>query len=200
MSIHSLSRSACANGWRAPCTPRFSCLATARHLKMPAPFRTALRPLYTILLLLFDPHPSPTPPALSPALLSFSSYFLPSSPPTSLLDSLFGLCPSRQPSTTAPRHLSLAPRSARIAVDEAHCCSAQGHDFRPDYLSLATLRDTFPSVPILALTATASAAVSGEVRTILHMGRPLPGGRVSEFRGHFDRTNLRYEVPDVFHE
>ena len=83
---------------------------------------------------------------------------------------------------------------ARVAVDEAHCCSAQGHDFRPDFLSLGSLRDTFPSTPILALTATASDAVRADVQEILHMGRPLPGGRVSAFRGHFDRVNIRYRV------
>ncbi|KAL1510601.1 hypothetical protein AB1Y20_006902 [Prymnesium parvum] len=77
---------------------------------------------------------------------------------------------------------------ARVAIDEAHCCSAQGHDFRPDFLALGSLRDNFPSAPILALTATASDAVRADVQAILQMRR------VVCFRGHFDRTNLRYEV------
>ena len=73
---------------------------------------------------------------------------------------------------------------ARIAVDEAHCCSAQGHDFRPDFLQLGSLRANFPETPILALTATASVAVGADVETILQMGQPAPGGRVARFRGH----------------
>jgi len=78
----------------------------------------------------------------------------------------------------------------RIAVDEAHCAAAQGHDFRPDYLSLGVLRASFPSVPILALTATASDAVRADVERSLG----LQPSRVVRFRGHFDRTNIRYTV------
>ena len=84
----------------------------------------------------------------------------------------------------------LAGGLSRIAIDEAHCAAVQGHDFRPDYLSLGTLRASFPSVPILALTATASDAVRADVERSLG----LDPGRVVRFRGHFDRANLRYAV------
>lgn len=77
----------------------------------------------------------------------------------------------------------------RVVVDEAHCCAAQGHDFRPDYLGLGTLRASFPRTPILALTATASDSVVADVRVTLHMGPTL-----TVFRGHFDRPNLRLQV------
>ena len=82
-----------------------------------------------------------------------------------------------------------AGRLQRVVVDEAHCCAAQGHDFRPDYLSLSTLRASFPNVPILALTATASAAVVSDVSATLGLA-----ASAVHFRGHFDRPNLRLEV------
>jgi RecQ family ATP-dependent DNA helicase len=78
----------------------------------------------------------------------------------------------------------------RVVVDEAHCCAAQGHDFRPDYLSLGTLRASFPRTPILALTATASDAVVADVSATLQIRGPAQ----VVFRGHFDRPNLRLEV------
>ncbi len=85
----------------------------------------------------------------------------------------------------------LAGSLGRIAIDEAHCCASQGHDFRPDYLALGVLRSTFPKVPILALTATASDAVRADVVATLQMGR---AGEVTHFKGHFDRPNLSYSV------
>ena len=78
----------------------------------------------------------------------------------------------------------------RFAIDEAHCAAAQGHDFRPDYLSLGTLRSSFPRVPILCLTATASEAVRCDVERTLQMD----GAGVVRFRGHFDRANICFEV------
>ena len=90
----------------------------------------------------------------------------------------------------------LAGSLVRIAIDEAHCAAAQGHDFRPDYLSLGTLRASFPTVPILALTATASEAVRADVERTLGLSGSGAASRVGvvRFRGHFDRANIRYAV------
>lgn len=75
-----------------------------------------------------------------------------------------------------------------IAIDEAHCISEWGHDFRPEYRQLAVLRKNFPGVPVLALTATAIPAVRKDIRDQLG----LTGA--AEFIGSFDRKNLRYRV------
>ena len=85
----------------------------------------------------------------------------------------------------------LAKRLQRFAIDEAHCACAMGHDFRPDYLQLGVLRSSFPGVPLLALTATASDAVRADVERSLQMAA---GAATVRFRGHFDRPNLRYAV------
>ncbi len=75
-----------------------------------------------------------------------------------------------------------------IAVDEAHCISEWGHDFRPDYRNLHALRDAFPTAPVLALTATATERVREDIVRQLR----LHGGRV--FVSSFDRPNLTYSV------
>ncbi|CAJ0952835.1 unnamed protein product, partial [Mesorhabditis belari] len=75
-----------------------------------------------------------------------------------------------------------------IAIDEVHCCSQWGHDFRPDYKFLNILKRQFKSVPILGLTATATAAVLDDVKSMLG----IPGAIV--FRANFNRPNLQYEV------
>ena len=75
-----------------------------------------------------------------------------------------------------------------IAIDEAHCISAWGHDFRPEYRQLAVLKRSFPHVPVLALTATAIPEVRKDIREQLGLIRPR------EFVGSFDRKNLRYRV------
>ncbi|MHC4410482.1 MAG: RecQ family ATP-dependent DNA helicase, partial [Planctomycetota bacterium] len=77
-----------------------------------------------------------------------------------------------------------------IAIDEAHCVSQWGHDFRPEYLQLDVLRERFPGVPRLACTATADARTRAEIVSNLK----LEGGHV--FATGFDRPNIRYLVAE----
>jgi ATP-dependent DNA helicase RecQ len=77
-----------------------------------------------------------------------------------------------------------------IAIDEAHCVSQWGHDFRPEYLQLDVLREHFPGVPRLACTATADARTRAEIVTNLK----LDGGHI--FATGFDRPNIRYLVTE----
>lgn len=71
-----------------------------------------------------------------------------------------------------------------IAVDEAHCISQWGHDFRPAYLDVGILRDHFPDVPILALTGTATEKVLEDISSILKLNHPIT------FRSGFERENI----------
>ncbi|MEB3322076.1 MAG: RecQ family ATP-dependent DNA helicase, partial [Synechococcaceae cyanobacterium] len=75
---------------------------------------------------------------------------------------------------------------ALFAIDEAHCVSQWGHDFRPEYIQLGTLAERFPEVPRLALTATADPRTRDEIRQRLR----LESGQV--FLASFDRPNIRY--------
>ncbi|HYV30999.1 MAG TPA: RecQ family ATP-dependent DNA helicase, partial [Candidatus Binatia bacterium] len=75
-----------------------------------------------------------------------------------------------------------------IAVDEAHCISEWGHDFRPEYRQLSQLRDQFPDVPMMALTATATERVRGDIVQQLHLREP------SCYLASFNRPNLTYRV------
>ncbi|OGH74135.1 MAG: ATP-dependent DNA helicase RecQ [Candidatus Magasanikbacteria bacterium RIFCSPHIGHO2_02_FULL_51_14] len=79
-------------------------------------------------------------------------------------------------------------RVSLIAIDEAHCISEWGHDFRPDYRNLKTLRDDFPHVPVIALTATATERVRADILDQLRMN----GAR--QFLASFNRPNLTYYV------
>ena len=78
---------------------------------------------------------------------------------------------------------------ARIAIDEAHCVSEWGHDFRPDYLKLGDLREAFASTPCIALTATATPHVQQDVQRCLRMNPP-----VAVFKSSCFRSNLFYDV------
>jgi len=77
---------------------------------------------------------------------------------------------------------------ARIAVDEAHCVSEWGHDFRPEYRRIAALRERYPSVPFMAVTATATGRVREDIERYLKLRKPR------RFVAGFNRPNLRYAV------
>ena len=86
------------------------------------------------------------------------------------------------------QHLLGRLRVSFIAIDEAHCISEWGHDFRPDYRNLAALRRSFPGVPLMALTATATPRVREDIV------RQLGLERAQTFLSSFNRPNLHYSV------
>ena len=86
------------------------------------------------------------------------------------------------------RNLLRSVRIALFAIDEAHCVSEWGHDFRPDYRLLRPLLDEFPDVPRLALTATADAHTREDI--LVQLGIPREGLVIAGF----DRPNIRYAV------
>ena len=79
-------------------------------------------------------------------------------------------------------------RVCLFAIDEAHCISEWGHNFRPEYRQLSALKKHFPSVPLIALTATAIPAVRKDISQQLGLSEPR------EFIGSFNRKNLQYRV------
>jgi len=78
-----------------------------------------------------------------------------------------------------------------LAVDESHCLSAWGHDFRQNYLKLKNFRINFPSIPIMAVTATAKTNVIKEIITFLQLNKP------QIIRANFDRPNLYIECKNI---
>ncbi|SHH54572.1 DNA helicase RecQ [Massilia sp. CF038] len=89
-----------------------------------------------------------------------------------------------------PRCLDLfeASRIALFAIDEAHCVSQWGHDFRPEYIKLSILHERFPQVPRIALTATADQQTRAEIALRLQLGD------ARQFVSSFDRPNIRYQI------
>ncbi|HWU45479.1 MAG TPA: DNA helicase RecQ [Humibacter sp.] len=102
------------------------------------------------------------------------------------LDLLY-VAPERLSSEATKRFLD-GGKIALFAIDEAHCVSQWGHDFRPDYLALSELADRWPDVPRIALTATATDATHHEITTRLSLGD------AGQFVASFDRPNIQYRI------
>jgi ATP-dependent DNA helicase RecQ len=101
---------------------------------------------------------------------------------------LLYVSPERLAGEGSESFLKKIPNVSYIAVDEAHCISQWGHDFRPEYRQLGAVRDRFPSAGLHAFTATATARVRRDIASQLKLREPL------ELVGSFDRPNLIYRV------
>uniref|UniRef100_A0A182VYJ5 RecQ-like DNA helicase BLM n=1 Tax=Anopheles minimus TaxID=112268 RepID=A0A182VYJ5_9DIPT len=119
-----------------------------------------------------------------------------------IYDDLYSSCPELKLLYVTPEKISSSAKFqnlltalfrrrllGRIVIDEAHCVSAWGHDFRPDYKKLSALREQFPTVPIIALTATANPRVRMDILTQLKLARDTRW-----FLCSFNRPNLKYLV------
>ena len=111
-----------------------------------------------------------------------------------LVDGRFDLVYVAPERLLTPRFMALLDRIesgeglALFAIDEAHCVSQWGHDFRPDYIQLSMLHDRFPNVPRIALTATADDTTRGEIVQRLQLQN------ANIFVSSFDRPNIRYRI------
>lgn len=105
---------------------------------------------------------------------------------TGNLDLLY-LAPERLSTSYTTNLLKNNPPSF-FAIDEAHCISDWGHDFRPDYLYLSRLKELFPGVPVAAFTATATHQVGHDIESRLNLQD------ATKIRASFDRKNLFYEI------
>jgi ATP-dependent DNA helicase Q1 len=85
-------------------------------------------------------------------------------------------------------------RLVRLVIDEAHCCSSMGHDFRPEYRALFILKQQFPQTPLLAVTATATKVVEEDIRKTLLGDAQIHQQPWIVFRSSFNRTNLFFRV------
>ncbi|MDM8517054.1 DNA helicase RecQ [Desulfobacterales bacterium HSG16] len=100
---------------------------------------------------------------------------------------LLYVAPERVMNTSFQRLLSQT-RLSLFAIDEAHCVSQWGHDFRPEYLQLSLFMELFPGIPRVALTATADSITRKEIYEKLRLGN------AAGFASNFDRPNIRYHV------